>query len=714
MQILSAKRSRHSSFARSVGFSSMRRRKAKVSACFLFILSVLVPTIQFRANGQTIQDRPGSISVEESQSPERRQAYLRYLEAQRLKGEGIRLRSKRLFEDAIKAYQETIQLDPHAAEPHVDLGGLYFLLSNLGPAEREAEEAIRLDPKSVGGHLLLARLYISLARTENYALSKNTSRAIVAYEKVTELDPGMTEAWAMLAELYQLKNDTGRRIHALEKWANAPMPNDTLFYRSLMGAELAPDQAYFQLSQLYLINGRNQQAIDAARRAYEADPDSNSYARNLISILRIAGTSADELSVYSQLVKLASSPALLIGYGSALVRAGRYKEASEQLSEYIEIDPSNASVISLLAISQRRGNQRLAAIETLKAGLARADLSAHIDLQIELAETYEELGRNEEAIAQYDQALDIFIESGPLSTASKPLFGEVLTGLVRVCRRTGNQAKMQSAINRIRRLVEADNPILDQIAIDNLREDGKRAEALELAEKANSRYPEDRALKFTRALILNEVQRSGDASEILRGMIKGHPELATDDATVLMVLSSVQLQSGDLKTAEASARKALALNPEDSDILLQLSSVLDRAGRHSETEKILRDLLNRDPDNATALNNLAYFLLEQGEKYQEALKLIEQATVIEPINGSFLDSLGWANYKLGNLEKAREALEKALIYSRRNSTIHDHLGDVLHGLGKFSEANRQWVMALEYAIDANEIARIKGKLKGSK
>jgi tetratricopeptide (TPR) repeat protein len=141
---------------------------------------------------------------------------------------------------------------------------------------------------------------------------------------------------------------------------------------------------------------------------------------------------------------------------------------------------------------------------------------------------------------------------------------------------------------------------------------------------------------------------------------------------------------------------------------------MEREGRHSESEKLLRDLLKRDPDNATALNNLSYFLIERGESYQEALKLVEQATIIEPINGSFLDSLGWANYKLGNLEKAREALEKALIYSGHNSTIHDHLGDVLRGQGKISEARRHWGKALDYAIDAHEITRIKAKLNGSK
>jgi len=695
-----------------------------VTAWLFLVITVLYPATQSRAEGQTA-DRQSVIKQrsdealpqakdEESEAPERRQAYLRYLEAQRLKGEGDRLRSKRLQEDAIRAYKETIQLDPSAAEPHVDLGGLYFLQSQLELAEREALEAIRLDPKSVGGHLLLARLYISLARNENYALSANTGKAIRSYEKVTELDQGVAEAWAMLAELYQLKNDSERRIHALEKWAVAPLPNDSLFYRSLMSAELAPDQAYFQLSQLYLTNGKNQQAIDAARRAYEADPDSNSYARNLISILRIAGTSDDELRIYSQLVKFANSPALLIGYGAALVRAGRYPEAAEQLSDYLEMDPSNASVVGLLAISQRRANRRQAAIETLKAGLARTDLSVRIDLQIELAETYEELGRNEEAITQYEQAFEHFMENGALTPASRPLFGEVLTRLVRVCRRTGNQTRMQNALNRTRRVVEADNPILDQIAIESLREEGKRREALEQIESATRRYPDDRALKFTKALILSDLNRYREAGDLLRGMIKGHPELATDDSSVYMILSSVQMQSGELKTAEASARKALALNPEDSDILLQLSSVLDRAGRYSESEKILRDLLNRDPDNATALNNLAYFLIERGESYQEALKLIEQATVIEPINGSFLDSLGWANYKLGNLEKAREALEKALIYSRRNSTIHDHLGDVLRGLGKVAEARRQWELALEYTENTEEIARIKIKLNGNK
>jgi tetratricopeptide (TPR) repeat protein len=704
----------------------MMKRLKEAMAFLMFAFFFLSTVDENRADVIAFQERtqtpsptiptPGAQSEKQTSTPRsRRQGYLRFIEAQRLKGEAHRLNSTRLLDQAIKAYQETIKIDPTAADPHVDLGELYFFyMARRDLAELEALEAVRLDPKSVGGHLLLARIHMSIARVENNPRSLHLDKAVREYEKVTELDPGLAEAWALLAELYQMKNNTDRQIFALEKWSSAPLPNDTFFYRWLMNDELTPDQAYFQLSQLYLSQGKNQKAINNARRAYESDPESNTYARNLISILRAAGAPAEELRHYSQLAKTANSPALLIGYGSALVRAGKYGEASERLLEYVKIDPSNASAVGLLALAQRRANQRPAAIETLKSGLARVDANTRIDLMIMLAETYEELGRNEEAIAQYEQAFEIFLGKGALTPVNTPLFGEVINRLVRICRRVGNQIKLQSVLTRTRRVVDEHNPMLDLIAIESLREDGRRREALELARAATRRYPEDRALRFTEALILNDLKRFNESIGLLREMIKGTPENATDDASVYLILSSVQMQSGDLKVAEESARKALELNPDDSDTLIQLSSVIDRAERYGEAEKILRELIKRDPDHATALNNLGYFLLERGDRYDEALKLIGQAIAIEPINGSFLDSLGWAHYKLGNVEKARESLEKAMIYSRRNSTIHEHLGDVLRDLGRVAEARRHWEKALEFSIEANEIARIKVKLKDAR
>jgi tetratricopeptide (TPR) repeat protein len=653
---------------------------------------------------------------ETSDRAARRQAYMRFIEARRLRGEIQRLRnSARLLDEAVKAYKEAIQLDPAAADPHVDLGELYFFFqARRDLAEAEAREALRLDPDSADAHLLLARLHVYAVKVERNWRPSLVEQAIRAYEKVAELDPKHAEAWAMLAELYGTKNDAARQIRALEKWAGAPIPNDTLFYNSVMNSDLSADQAHFQLSRLYLSRGKNEEAIRAAGRAYESNPESNEYARNLIGILRVAGSSGEELRVYRRLMKSAASPALMVGYGSALVRAGDHAEAIKVLSEYVELDPSNASAVGLLAVAQRRANQRSAAVETLKVGASKADEGARLDLALELAQTYEEAGRNEEAIAQYEQVFEELLSNAAQRGADSPLFGEVVNRLVRVLRRSGSEAKLQGVLSKTRRALDERSPLLDLITVESLREDGKLREALELTRAASRRRPDDRALKFTEAVILVESKLFKESADLLRSMIRGGAESAAEDAVVHVVLSGVQMQSGRLDEAEESARKALELSPDDPQALIQLSSILDRAGKHEDSEKALRELLKREPDNATALNNLGYFMVERGVGYEEALKLIEHAVAIDPTQGSFLDSLGWTHFKLGNIEKARQYLEKATIYSRRNSTIHEHLGDVLREAGRLAEARKQWEKALEYSVEAHEIARLRGKLKDAR
>lgn len=645
-------------------------------------------------------------------SKRRQQAHFKYFEAQRLKGEAQRTRSRQLLEESIRALQETIQLDPTAAEPHVDLGELYFFyLSQHTQANREAQEAIRLDPTGVSGHLLLARLRMFQVKSENAPSTISIERAIATYEKVAELDQKNAEAWAFLAELYAQRNQVEKQIHALEKWAGAPVPADQFFFQSLASAELTPDRAYYQLSQLYLSQSKNREAINAARRAYEMNPDDNDCGRNLIGILRVAGSSDDEVRLLGQLFKTANSPGLLLGYGSALIRAGRYNEAVERLREYFKLDAANVSAAGLLAVAQRRAGQRTAAIETLKTALAKVEMETRTDLMLELAQTYEELGRNEEAIAQYELAFENFTGKTALTPANTPLFNEVVHRLATVFRRSAGSTKLQNLLARTRRVIDEHNPIVELITIETLREDGKNRDALELARAAERRYPDDRSLKFTEALILGEMNRVAESTDLLREMLKGRPDDASEDAGVHLLIGGVYLQNGKLKEAEAEARQAIALNAEDPEGVIQLSSVLEKAGQQAAAEKGLRDLLKQHPDNATAMNNLGYQLLERTDRYAEALKLIEHAIAIEPVNGSFLDSLGWAHFKLGNAEKAREHLEKALIYSRRSATIREHLGDVLQKLGRTAEARRNWEKALELSIKADETARLKGKLK---
>src|SRR5215468_7590361 len=155
----------------------------------------------------------------------------------------------------------------------------------------------------------------------------------------------------------------------------------------------------------------------------------------------------------------------MVGYGSALVRAGGFAEAIEILSEYVSLDPSNTSAVGLLAVAQRRANRRAAAIETLKAGGAKADEGARMDLELELAQTYEEAGRNEEAIAQYEQVFEELLSKAAQSPADSSLFGEVVNRLIRVLRRSGSEAKLQGVLAKTRRALDERNPLLDLITV---------------------------------------------------------------------------------------------------------------------------------------------------------------------------------------------------------------------------------------------------------
>src|SRR6185369_577214 len=111
------------------------------------------------------------------------------------------------------------------------------------------------------------------------------------------------------------------------------------------------------------------------------------------------------------------------------------------LTEYVALDPSNSSAVGLLAVAQRRANQRSAAVETLKAGLSKADEGSRLDLTLELAQTYEEAGQNDEAIAQYEQVFESLLSKAAQSQSDASLYGEVVSRLVRALRRAGYETK---------------------------------------------------------------------------------------------------------------------------------------------------------------------------------------------------------------------------------------------------------------------------------
>ena len=145
--------------------------------------------------------------------------------------------------------------------------------------------------------------------------------------------------------------------------------------------------------------------------------------------------------------------------------------------------------------------------------------------------------------------------------------------------------------------------------------------------------------------------------------------------------------------------RARKLGPVRSvDLLVMQSQALDQLNRPAESLAVLREALAMEPANPLVQNNIGYLLLEQGQNLEEAVALIERSAKATPDNGSVVDSLGWAQFKLGRLQEAEATLRRAADLNPFSPEVRKHLGEVLVKVGKLAEAAEQWERALAFAF----------------
>ncbi len=137
---------------------------------------------------------------------------------------------------------------------------------------------------------------------------------------------------------------------------------------------------------------------------------------------------------------------------------------------------------------------------------------------------------------------------------------------------------------------------------------------------------------------------------------------------------------------------------------------LDKLNKWEDSKKILIKLISENPNDAYALNYLSYSMAIRDEDLIKAKKLITKALEIEKNNGFFLDTLGWIQFKLNDIDKAIRSLQLAIELEPNNSEIIDHLADIYYKIGRKKEAIYEWKRALIGNADAKLKKNIKSKL----
>jgi tetratricopeptide (TPR) repeat protein len=146
---------------------------------------------------------------------------------------------RRLFDQAVEAYQKAIELRPFYAEAHVGLG-------DARAAKGETDAAIAAYQKALTYNAINPKVYMSLGKIY-YAEKGLYYESVQAYRRAIELDPQSVEARMGLGEVYE---DKGLYKEAVEEYRKVIELDDkntgALYNLALVYEKTDPKEAIVQ------------------------------------------------------------------------------------------------------------------------------------------------------------------------------------------------------------------------------------------------------------------------------------------------------------------------------------------------------------------------------------------------------------------------------------------------------------------------------------
>jgi len=204
--------------------------------------------------------------------------------------------------------------------------------------------------------------------------------------------------------------------------------------------------------------------------------------------------------------------------------------------------------------------------------------------------------------------------------------------------------------------------------------------------------------QFSLANLIARTQSTDKAIELLDNL-----ENLNVEQQIQVIKTQASLLSKDKRNQEAFdlLDKAVKNLPNTPELVYDYALAAERLAKFDIMESELRRAIAEKPDFAAAYNALGYSFADRNIRLKEAITLIEKALTLTPNDHYMLDSLGWAHYRKGNLDKAIQFLEQAFRINP-DPEIAAHLGEVLWQKGEYEKAKKVWSDALTADPD-NEI-----------
>lgn len=614
-----------------------------------------------------------------------------------------------LASKAMEEYRLAIEADPSSEFLTSALAELYVKTGRIRDAVLEAQDILKRDPNNLEAHKLLGRIYLrslgDMPGNGNGNGSDNVLKlAIEQYEQIVKIEPNNVDDHLLLGRLYRLNNDLQKAEDELK-----------------IAVKLDPDseEAVTTLSLLYSDEGDTNHALQVLSSVPDTGRSAKLYAA-LGATYEQRKDFKSAIDAYKHAIQLDRDNLDAIrGLAENLLNDGQLDAALDQYKVIADANPEDAQTYLRISEIYRRQGKYDAALDSLKK--AEAMVPDALEVPYNIAVVYQ-------AQARYDEAIKILQDL--LKKTEKPensysqsdrnnraIFIERLGMVYR------DQENYPAAVEAFRKMIPLgdDNTRTGyQDVIDTYREAKQWSQATTVAKEAVQKLPNDRELRM---VLDAQLADTGDPAQPLadvRSLLKGTPE----DREVYLRLSIMYTRMKRWSDAEEALNKAeqLATKPEDKEYVYFLrGSTYEREKKYDEAEAEFRKILTANPQSSATLNYLGYMNADRGVKLEESLNYIKQAISFEPNNGAYLDSLGWAYFKLAKYDLAEDSLTKAAVHMGSDATVQEHLGDLYQKTGRLKMAAAHWERAVQEwnktvpaEVDAEALAKVQQELDAAK
>ncbi|MDR4463691.1 MAG: tetratricopeptide repeat protein [Nitrospira sp.] len=495
-------------------------------------------------------------------------------------------------------------------------------------------------------------------------LAQDLDTALKEYQAALKADPHSYEVKSRLAALHFALGDTTKAVQYAEEVGQ--------------GSEQDP-QLLTQMAGILASAGKPERALDVLDQAIARNPErGESYFPKGLILLNQKRVVEAEQAVKKGLQYTPDSPVGYYYLGRISIEAGNSEQALSSFDRAITANPSFEPAYLAQASVHESRQEKDKAIAVLKKYLVQVN-PRNREVRQHLVQLY---------IATKDYAgglaeLETMLEENP---------GD-LDAQLRMALIHGEQKEFSKAIDQLTEILKAKPAELKvRDYLGYLYEESKDVpKALE-----TYRYN----LHLDPRFVDSHIHLG-----VLLYRLKQFPEAVThlDEAVRLMpkqpephiVLGLAHLQSEEFEKASQAFLEGIRHNPKNADLHFNLGTVYDKLNRFDDVEHAMETALALDPHHADALNYLGYSYAERGIKIDQALSLTKRAVALKPENGYYVDSLGWAFYKSGQLSEALTEIKRAVSLVGDDPVIYEHLGEIYMKQQKTTDARDAWLHSLE-------------------